>query len=55
MQTTTRNNKTTFPNAPAPTMLIIVVNSKTAAHNPRFTHTSSGSIPGITIPSGPKL
>ena len=59
IHTIARNPRTTFPKAPGPTILIIVVRSKTAEHNPSFVHLSLGMMPfapsGRRIPPGPIL
>ena len=59
IHTIARNPRTTFPKAPGPTILIIVVSSKTAEHNPSFVHLSLGMMPfapsGRRIPPGPIL
>ena len=55
IHTIARNPRTTFPKAPGPTILIIVVRSKTAAMRPRLVQKSSWNTPWTTIPSGPKL
>ena len=59
IHTIARKPRTTFPKAPGPTILIIVVRSKTAEHNPSFVHLSLGMMPfapsGRRIPPGPIL